>query len=91
MQSAPESAQVVALPTHYPRGAEKQQIYAVTGRECLPAVCRWMWGVWLRMPAPVRLSVLAVTEGLPLTHRLVTVTGSFVRDPQNVLRRSALP
>lgn len=85
MQSAPETAQVVALPTHYPQGAEKQQIYAVTGREVPSGGLPMDVGCLVENAGTCAAICAAVTEGVPLTHRLVTVTGRSVRDPQNVL------
>ena len=78
-------AELAALPTRYPQGAEKQLIQSVTGRE-VPGG---------KLPADVGCAVFnaatlaavcdAVLEGKPLTERLVTVTGEAVREPQNFL------
>ncbi len=84
MQSAPETAQVVVLPTHYPQGAEKQQIYAVTGREVPSGGLPMDVGCLVENAGTCAAICAAVTEGAPLTQRLVTVTGPLLRDPQNV-------
>ncbi len=85
MQSAPATAQVVVLPTYYPQGAEKQQIYAVTGREVPSGGLPMDVGCLVENAGTCAAICAAVTEGAPLTHRLVTVTGRPLRDPQNVL------
>jgi len=73
------------LPTKYPHGAEKQLIYAITGRQ-VPSG---------GLPVDVRCAVVniatckaihdAVYEGKPLTHRVVTVSGDIVMAPKNLL------
>lgn len=73
------------LPTHYPQGAEKQLVKAVTGRE-VPAGA---------LPRDVRCAVFnvataemvhqAVYEGMPLVRRVVTVTGEAVKNPGNYI------
>ena len=76
---------VVVEPMHtrYPQGAEKQLIQRITGRQVPPG----------GLPADVGCCVFnvgtaaavydAVAEGKPLTHRVVTVTGSAVAQPAN--------
>ena len=82
---------VVSLPTRYPQGAEKQLIKTLTGREVLPG----------QLPASVGCAVFnaqtaaaihrAITTGLPLIRRIVTVTGSAVSNPKNLLVRMGTP
>ena len=75
---------VDVLPVKYPQGAEKQLIYAITGREVpsggLPAAV----GCAVFNVATVKAIYDAVYLGLPLTHRMVTVTGDIVRLPRNL-------
>lgn len=76
---------VETLRTRYPQGAEKQLIQRITGREVPPG----------GLPADVGCCVFnvgtaaavydAVALGLPVTRRVVTVTGSAVARPLNVL------
>ena len=78
---------LTVLPTRYPQGAEKQLVQSVTGREVPPG----------QLPAAVGCAVFnvstfasiadAVLRGLPLTERIVTVTGEAVAKPQNFLVR----
>ncbi len=75
---------VSVLPTEYPHGAEKQQIFVVTGREvpsgglpmdvqCVVENVGTAMAVWD-----------AVVNGRPLIERITTVTGSPVSNPCNV-------
>ncbi len=82
---------VEGLKTRYPQGAEKQLIQMVTGRQVPPG----------KLPADVQCLVCnvataaavwdAVTEGKPLTHRGVTVTGGAVAEPVNLLAPIGTP
>ena len=78
---------VAALHTKYPQGSERHLIYAVTGRAINSS----------RLPADAGCIVdnvdtvvainQAVREGKPLMHRIVTVTGDAVANPQNFIVR----
>ena len=76
---------VDALPAKYPQGAEKQLIYAVTGREVpsggLPAAV----GCAVFNAATVKAIHDAVFEGMPLIKRIVTVSGDVLMEPKNLL------
>ena len=79
------------LPTRYPQGSEKQLVQAVTGRQ-VPSG---------QLPAQVGCAVFnvstfaaiyrAVRLGLPLTQRIVTVSGETVNAPQNFIVRIGTP
>ena len=73
------------LPAKYPQGAEKQLIYAVTGREVpsggLPAAV----GCAVFNAATCKAIHDAVYEGMPLIRRIVTVSGDIVMIPRNLL------
>ena len=76
---------VDVLPAKYPQGAEKQLIYAVTGREVpsggLPAAV----GCAVFNAATVKAIYDAVYEGMPLIKRIVTVSGDILMEPKNLL------
>ncbi|MBQ3193274.1 MAG: electron transport complex subunit RsxC [Oscillospiraceae bacterium] len=76
---------VDVLPAKYPQGAEKQLIYAVTGREVpsggLPAAV----GCAVFNAATVKAIHDAVYEGMPLIKRIVTVSGDVLMEPKNLL------
>ena len=73
------------LPAKYPQGAEKQLIYAITGREVpsggLPAAV----GCAVFNAATCKAIHDAVWLGLPLVKRIVTVSGDIVMEPKNLL------
>ena len=76
---------VEVLHTRYPQGAEKQLCQAITGRQVPPGA----------LPAAIGCAVFnvfttasiyrAVTTGAPVTHRIVTVSGSGAKTPKNLL------
>lgn len=78
-------AVVDVLPTRYPQGAEKQLCQSITGRQVPPGA----------LPASIGCAVFnvvttvaiynAVYHGRPVTHRVVTVSGSGVNEPKNLL------
>ena len=69
----------------YPQGAEKMLIWSVTGQEipqvpalpadvgCIILNSRTTWQIWL-----------ALTCGLPVTERVISVTGDAVVEPKNL-------
>ena len=73
------------LPAKYPQGAEKQLIYAVTGREVpsggLPAAV----GCAVFNAGTCKAVYDAVWEGMPLIRRVVTVSGDILMEPKNLL------
>ena len=83
--AATEGILVDVLPAKYPQGAEKQLIYAVTGREVpsggLPAAV----GCAVFDAATVRAICEAVYDGMPLIQRIVTVSGDILMEPKNLL------
>ena len=83
--AATEGILVDVLPAKYPQGAEKQLIYAVTGREVpsggLPAAV----GCAVFNAATVRAICEAVYDGMPLIQRIVTVSGDILMEPKNLL------
>ena len=76
---------VDVLPAKYPQGAEKQLIYAVTGREVpsggLPAAV----GCAVFNAATCKAIHDVVYNGMPLISRVVTVSGDIILEPKNLL------
>jgi len=76
--------QITPLTTKYPQGAEKQLIFAITGRELSSG----------KLPADVGCIVQnvdsafeiynAVVNGKPLIARVLTVTGEAIKEPLNL-------
>jgi len=77
--------QVVELRTKYPQGGEKQLIAATLGREVPTGGLPLDVGVVVMNVSTSAALARAVLRGGPLTHRLVTVSGSGIRRPANVL------
>ncbi|MCI7812851.1 MAG: electron transport complex subunit RsxC [Robinsoniella sp.] len=78
-----DNIEVMQLKTKYPQGAERQLIYATTGRainssmlpadaRCIVDNCETVFSIYR-----------AVYEGRPVMHRIVTVTGNAIAQPQN--------
>ena len=82
---AEDGISVDVLPAKYPQGAEKQIIYAVTGREVpsggLPAAV----GCAVFNAATCKAIHDCIYEGMPLIRRVVTVSGDIVMEPKNLL------
>ena len=81
-----EGVEVLALPTKYPQGGEKQLIEVVTGRQVprgkLPADA----GALVFNVSTAAAIADAVTLGRPLVERITTVTGC-VNEPSNLRLR----
>lgn len=85
------SIRIAVLKTKYPQGGEKQLIYAITGRKVPPG----------KLPMDVGCAVFnvdtcasvyrAIAKGRPLIKRVVTVSGSAVREAKNLLVRIGTP
>ena len=74
---------VKALKTKYPQGAERQLIYATTGRKINSSMLPADVGCIVDNVDTVVAIYRAVTEGRPLMERIVTVTGDAVANPRN--------
>lgn len=78
---------VKALRTKYPQGAERQIIYAATGRAINSSMLPADAGCVVDNVDTIVAIYHAVYEGRPLMHRIVTVTGDAVADPRNFIVR----
>ena len=76
---------VDVLPAKYPQGAEKQLIYAVTGREVPSGALPAAVGCAVFNAATVKAIYDAVYDGMPLIKRIVTVSGDILMSPKNLL------
>jgi len=79
--------QVLALPTKYPQGAEKMLIYAVTGRYVPSGGLPMDVGAVVQNIGTVISISDAVTQSMPMIQRVLTVSGSAVKEPKNLLMR----
>lgn len=85
------AVEVLALPTKYPQGAEKQLIFAVSGRKVPPGRLPMDVGVVVQNAGTAVALAEALATGRPLVERVVTVTGSLVGEPKNLLVRIGTP
>lgn len=76
--------EIVVVPTLYPTGGEKQLIKVITGQEVpkdgLPADI----GIVCHNAGTLYAIARAILHGEPLISRIVTVTGTGVKNPRNV-------
>ena len=79
------------LPTRYPQGSEKQLIQALTGRQVPPGQLPVSVGCAVFNVASFAAIYRAVYWGVPLTQRIVTVSGETVQKPQNFQVRLGTP
>ncbi|MGE5587464.1 MAG: electron transport complex subunit RsxC [Clostridia bacterium] len=80
-----ERISVVPLKVKYPQGAEKQLIWAILGREVPSGGLPVDVGVVVNNVGTAAAVKDAVFSGMPLVERVVTVAGSCIAEPQNVL------
>ncbi len=83
--------ELTVLPTRYPQGAEKQLIQSVTGRQVTPGQLPVSVGCAVFNVSTYAAIYRAVLLGLPLTQRIVTVSGEAVHRPQNFIVRIGTP
>lgn len=78
-----QSIKVVPVKTKYPQGGERQLIRAVLKKNVPSGGIPPMIGVVVLNVATAAAIAEAVISGVPLTHRVVTVTGEPVNKPGN--------
>ncbi len=83
--------EVVPLRVRYPQGAEKQLIYAITGREVPSGKLPMDVGCVVQNVGTAAAISDAVIERIPLIERVTTVTGSTVCNPGNWKLRVGTP
>ncbi|MCT4661646.1 MAG: electron transport complex subunit RsxC [Tissierellales bacterium] len=76
---------VASLIPKYPQGDEKRIINAVTGREVPSGGLPMDAGAVVDNVGTAAAIADAVTKGMPLIERIVTITGSAVKEPKNLL------
>ncbi len=86
-----DNIQVVALQTKYPQGAEKQLIDACAGREVPSGGLPMDVGVVVNNVGTTVQIARSFKTGMPLIDRITTVTGSCIKEPQNLLVKIGTP
>jgi len=82
---------VKVLPSDYPQGGEKQLIQSILGKQIPRGKLPFDIGVLVHNVATIYAIYEAVYRGKPLIERLVTVAGSCVGSPKNLLVRLGTP
>ncbi len=83
--------EIVPEAVKYPQGAEKMQVFAVTGRAVKPGGLPSGVGANVVSTRTCYAIYQAVYEGKPVIERIVTVGGSALRAPVNALTRVGTP
>ena len=83
--------QVVPLRVRYPQGAEKQLIYAITGRQVLAGGLPMDVGCVVQNVGSCAAIYDAVVLGHPLIERYSTITGTPVKNPSTWILRIGTP
>jgi len=82
---------LAVLKSKYPQGGEKQLITAITGRKVPSGGLPMDIGCDVQNTGTAAAIYDAITKGLPLYERIVTVTGPAVKSPKNLLVRIGTP
>ena len=80
-------AKVVPIPTKYPQGAEKMLIKTLIGREVTAGKIPLDVGVVVQNVSTALAIFEAVTMGIPVIERVVTISGGSVKEPKNLRLR----
>lgn len=82
---------VVGLKTKYPQGAEKQLIFACTGKEIPSGGLPMDIGVVVNNVATAATIGNLFETGMPLVERVCTVTGKGIKSPKNIRFKVGTP
>lgn len=80
--------EVVELKTKYPQGAERQLIFAVTGRQINSSMIPADAGCVVNNCDTIHAIYEAVHFGRPVMKKVMTITGNAIKEPQNLRVRT---
>ena len=83
-QGLEDRIKVVALPSHYPHGAEKMLIYTMTGRKVPVGGLPNDVGIIVLNVSSVSVLNYYFDTGIPLIRKRITVAGNAILWPQNL-------
>ncbi|MCK5355422.1 MAG: electron transport complex subunit RsxC, partial [Methyloprofundus sp.] len=86
-----EMIQLVAVPAIYPTGGEKQLIQVLTGSEIPAQSHPSEHGIVCQNVATVYAVYQAICTGIPLTERIITLTGQGIRQANNIRAKIGTP
>ncbi len=90
-KAAPEGISIQGMRVRYPQGAEKQLIYALTGRKVPAGGLPMDVGCVVQNVGTALAVKEAVVDGKPLFERVTTITGSPIVKPGNWRLRVGTP
>ena len=79
--------EVMSLEVKYPQGAEKQLIYACTGKEVPSGGLPMDAGAVVNNVGTAAQVAKTIKTGMPLVERITTVTGSCIKEPKNLITK----
>lgn len=83
--------EIISVKTKYPQGAEKMLIKRVLGRTVQSGALPFDVGVIVSNVSTAKAISDAVIKGLPLTERVVTVSGEKIKNPGNFIVKIGTP
>ena len=86
-----EKIRIQILPTAYPQGSELQLIKSVTGKELRKGSIPVDSGVIVSNVGTIKSVYYAVSEGIPVTERVVTISGEKLNKIGNYLLKIGTP
>ncbi len=82
-----QNIELAILSTKYPQGDEKRLIDALTGRKVPPGGLPMDVGVVVNNVGTAAAIANAIQTGMPLIQRIVTITGSAIANPKNLIAK----
>lgn len=86
-----ESIQIVSVPAIYPTGGEKQLIKVLTGKKIPANALPTDHGVVCQNVGTAFAVYQAIIQGIPLTERIITITGKGINHPGNLRVKIGTP
>ena len=86
-----DTVKLMKLPTSYPQGAEKVIIYSATGRKVPAGKLPSDVGCIVMNITSVATLYRFITTGMPLVSKRITVDGTAVKEPKNIIAPIGTP
>ena len=86
-----QDIQLVTVPTIYPTGGEKQLIEVLTGIKIPPSILPATYGFVCQNVGTAYAIYQAICLGIPLTERIITVTGKGINLAKNIRAKIGTP
>ncbi len=88
---AQQAVQLISVPAIYPAGGEKQLIESVTGTKIPAKSLPAEYGILCQNIGTAYATYQAICLGIPLTERIMTVTGKGIKQAQNIRVKIGTP